>query len=133
MAAWLDTVADVLGAMAETIRRILWPQTFMALKVRLFGLMTLALIGKSVLDLSLEAKKAVESSSIVLRVAGIDLETVVVTALTLAFLVLANVVVFIRRERFNRELLDFARDPNVSDQLKTQVIEQLLAEQTRRF
>jgi hypothetical protein len=105
----------------------------MGLKVRLFALLTIGLVAKSALGFDFRLVRGPRSSSIDLKVTGADLLSVLVTAVTLAFLVLANVVVLIRRRSFDRELLDFARDPNVPDTLKRDVIFALLDERNRRF
>ena len=67
------------------------------------------------------------------RVGGLDTVAITATAITLGLLVLANVFIAVRRTIFNQELLDFARDPLVSEGLREQIVKDLLEERNRRY
>ena len=133
MVSRFQGLVENLPEVLALVGRILWPQNFMAVKVRLFSLLTIGLIVKSAVGIDLSLLRRGGVSSVDLKVAGADLVSVLVVAVTLAFLVMADIVIFIRRRAFDRELLEFAKDPSVSEPLKRDVIHALLDERNRRF
>jgi hypothetical protein len=130
---WLEQVADLAVTIAAAIARFFWPQTFLAFKVRLFMLWTGVLVGKAALNFDLEFTRSLAGSSLTVRIGGLDTAAIASTTVTLGVLTLANVFIALRRNRLSRELMDFARDPGVSDSLKREVIERLLDERNRRY
>jgi hypothetical protein len=131
--SWINELLDRLAEFAGGIARFLWPQTFLAFKVRLFTLWVAVLAGKAALNFDLDITRSGDGSEVRFHIGGVDVVSIAATAVTLGILVLANVFIAVRRARFNREILEFARDPSVPESLKREVIERMLDERSQRY
>jgi hypothetical protein len=116
----------------ELIARIFFPRSFMALKVRLFTLLIAGLIASFAFNFELRWGQNTNLPTLVLSVPGNDIWTVLIAALTLFFLVLADLFIIVRRQRFDKELLDFTRESNVRNVVKEYVIAHVLRERNSR-
>lgn len=126
MLAFLTECVGLLG-------RLIVPRTFMGLKARLFSTLVLGLVAQLAFDFEVQIPWHSQPGSVAVSMPDADLGTVVVVAAAMALLVLANVIIQIRRIGFNRELMAFARDQGVPETLRRDVIERLLHERNNRF
>jgi len=117
----------------ELIGRIFFPRSFMALKVRLFTLLIAGLIASFAFSFELRWVQNTSLPTIALSVPGNDVLTVLIAASTLFFLILVDLFIIVRRQRFDKELLDFAREANIRDDVKGHIISLLLQERNSRY
>jgi hypothetical protein len=115
-------VSEVL----ETLRRAAVPRSFLALKFRLFVLLAMGLAADVSIRLHIDNSESGWWPRVKFELPGAELAIVISCAITVMFLVMCNVVLYLRQQRLSRELLALVKEPGIPDDVKPSIVRALL-------
>jgi hypothetical protein len=97
----------------------------MAFKSRLYSLLVLGVVASIAFNFEIYISKSNGMPFMKFNIPGNDLYIVLVCGCILIFLVFFNLIRYKRKKDFQKELLDFARDPNISEEFKYVIINEI--------
>ena len=117
----------------EIILRLLVPRSFIGLKIRLFSLLIVGVIADLGLKISISTSKASSIPIFGFEIPGSSLATVIICSILVVFLVLVDMIIIQRKQRFRERMFTLLTDPNVDESTKAFLIDSLGWENRERF
>lgn len=117
-------MGKTMNSLINFIINLFAPKSFMAFKSKLF----IFLLSGLIIDFSLKIALKITNLKqirLLFYLSGPEFNIILSCIICLIILVFFNFVLYYRKQKFSKEIIDFARDQNISENFRREIIDKI--------